>query len=266
MMDVEQCAVDLNTVAAFLAAPDVAALTPSALEAHAGRPRADLLVLLGNAVLDAVDAAAAAFERGLAEELMLVGGVGHSTAHLRAAVRTDPRYDGFALADAPEAVIMKELLTRWYDVDPAGLTLETTSTNCGANAEAAHRLLQARMQPPMSIVLIQDPTMQRRSWASFRKVWGPADATQFINAPPFVPVIRAEAGELVFERPASGGWPMERFVTLVMGEIPRLRNDAHGYGPRGRDFIVAVDIPPAVEAAHDRLLDSFSDRVRWPPT
>jgi len=51
----------------------------------------------------------------------------------------------------------------------------------------------------------------------------------------------------------------------VMGEIPRLRNDADGYGPKGRGFIVAVDIPPAVEAAYDRLTEPFGDLVRWPP-
>jgi hypothetical protein len=57
---------------------------------------------------------------------------------------------------------------------------------------------------------------------------------------------------------------MERFVSLVMGEIPRLRNDENGYGPNGRGYIVAVDIPPAVEAAYDRLLGPFGDRVRPP--
>jgi len=113
MTDVQQHADDLNTVALFLAAPDVAALTPTALAAHTGRPHADLLILLGNAVLDTLDAAAAAVERGLANELMLVGGVGHSTEHLRTAVRADPRYEGFGLDEQPEAVIMKQLLMRW---------------------------------------------------------------------------------------------------------------------------------------------------------
>jgi len=28
---------------------------------------------------------------------------------------------------------------------------------------------------------------------------------------------------------------------------------------------VAVDIPPAVEAAYDRLTEPFGDLVRWPP-
>jgi len=55
---------------------------------------------------------------------------------------------------------------------------------------------------------------------------------------------------------------MERFVSLVMGEIPRLRNDKDGYGPRGRGYIVAVDIPASVEAAYQRLRDLGGDLGR----
>jgi len=36
---------------------------------------------------------------------------------------------------------------------------------------------------------------------------------------------------------------------LLLGELPRLRDDINGYGPLGRDFIVHVDIPAEVEAA-----------------
>lgn len=265
MKDIHHHAADLNTVAAFLAAPDVASLTPDMLSAHTGRARADCLILLGNAVIDSVDATAAAIEHGIAETVMLVGGVGHSTEHLRAAVRADPRYEGFALDGEPEAVILKELLVRWHGIDPGPLLLGTTSTNCGANAKEAYRLLRNIDRSPRDIVLIQDPTMQRRTAASFRRVWGADDAPRFINAPPFVPIVTAEEGRLTLDGPAAHGWSIERFIELVMGEIPRLRNDEHGYGPRGRGYIAAVDIPPAVDAAYQRLLESFGEFVRWPP-
>ena len=32
-----------------------------------------------------------------------------------------------------------------------------------------------------------------------------------------------------------------------MGEVPRLRDDEHGYGPLGRGFIAHVDVPDEVE-------------------
>lgn len=107
--------------------------------------------------------------------------------------------------------------------------------------------------------------MQRRTWASFRRVWTPDTEVRFLNCPTFVPTVQVEADTLMFEAPERAGlWSMERFVTLIMGEIPRLRNDENGYGPRGRGFIVAVDIPPEVEAAYDRLQVPFGDHVRPP--
>lgn len=257
---------DLNTVAAFLAAPDVTRPIPSAVAEQLGRPRVDLLVLLGNGVLPTIDTAADAFRRDVASELMVVGGTGHSTDYLRAAVRADPRYDGFPMDGAPEATIIQNLLVRWHGIDDRHITVEPTSTNCGANAEEAYRLLQAQGRAPEAVLLMQDPTMQRRTWASFRKVWDGHDDVRFVNAPAFVPVVQERDGHLAFETPEGPGcWPMERFIALVMGEIPRLRNDADGYGPRGAGYIVAVDIPPAVEAAYDRLTEPFGDLVRWPP-
>ena len=44
-------------------------------------------------------------------------------------------------------------------------------------------------------------------------------------------------------------WPVDRYLSLILGEVPRLRDDAKGYGPAGRDFIVHVDFPPSVEQA-----------------
>jgi uncharacterized SAM-binding protein YcdF (DUF218 family) len=160
---------------------------------------------------------------------------------------------------------MNELLVRWHGIDANALVLGTTSTNCGANAEEAYRLLEDIDASARDIVLIQDPTMQRRTAASFRRVWGADADTRFINAPPFVPAVTVVDDRLAFDGPAAGRWPIERFIELVMGEIPRLRNDEHGYGPRGAGYIAAVDIPPTVDAAYQRLLEPFGDAVRWPP-
>lgn len=262
--DSPHTAADLNTVARFLAAPDLTVLTPAAVEEQGLAAPADLLVLLGNSVLATLDAVAAGMQAGVAERLLIAGGRGHSTRHLRAAVRADPRYEGLPLDDRAEAEILRGLLARWHGLDPQSILVETESTNCGANAEEARALLRQRGLRPDEVVLVQDPTMQRRTRASFRRVWGDPPP-RFLNGPPFVPTVEADGDALVFAQPDRAGlWPMERFVSLVMGEIPRLRNDENGYGPAGRGYIVAVEIPPAVEAAYDRLLGPFGDRVRAP--
>lgn len=259
----DQHTADLNTVASFLAAPDLLDLTSSTVASKVEGSQADLLILLGNSVLHTVDTVAAAHEAGVAEELLLVGGRGHSTGLLRREVRDDPRYEHLPIEGASEAEIMRDLLVQDHGLAEGDIMTETRSTNCGENAENAYRLLRECRSAPTEVLLVQDPTMQRRTWASFRRVWPPDSDIRFLNCPTFVPTVQAEEGTLTFENPERAGlWSMERFITLVMGEIPRLRNDENGYGPRGRGYIVAVDIPPEVEAAYDRLQTSFGEYVR----
>jgi hypothetical protein len=54
--------------------------------------------------------------------------------------------------------------------------------------------------------------------------------------------------------PDSRGWPFERWVALVLGEIPRLRDDSEGYGPKGKDYLAHVDVPEEIASAHARLV------------
>lgn len=254
---------DLNTVAAFLASPDLDDLSQSSIASVTGTPQADLLVLLGNAVVHTMDAVAKAFQNGAAKHLLLVGGKGHSTDYLRDAVQRDPRYEGADLDGKPEAEIMRGVLTRWHGIDAGPILMETQSTNCGANAVETYKLLDERGLTPTTILLTQDPTMQLRSHASFRRVWQERPEVQFFNAPTFVPKVDADGGRLAFtNRGVTGLWPMERFLALLMGEIPRLRDDAHGYGPKGRGYIAHVDVPPDVEAAYGRLCSELDEYVR----
>ncbi len=48
----------------------------------------------------------------------------------------------------------------------------------------------------------------------------------------------------------------------MLGEIPRLRDDEKGYGPRGRGYIVHVDVPEEVLAAYERLQRNFPSLTR----
>jgi hypothetical protein len=63
-------------------------------------------------------------------------------------------------------------------------------------------------------------------------------------------------------------WPVDRYLSLILGEVPRLRDDAKGYGPAGRDFIVHVDFPRRLSrhGRFFRLMRCFTKRcaiVRW---
>lgn len=49
-----------------------------------------------------------------------------------------------------------------------------------------------------------------------------------------------------------GMWEMDRYINLLMGEIPRLTDDKNGYGPAGKDFIAHIDMP-------DKVLHAFHE-------
>ena len=49
-----------------------------------------------------------------------------------------------------------------------------------------------------------------------------------------------------------------------MGEVARLTDDAQGYGPNGRDFVVHVDVPAEVARACERLKALLGEEGRPP--
>jgi hypothetical protein len=55
---------------------------------------------------------------------------------------------------------------------------------------------------------------------------------------------------------------MNGFLDLLMGEIPRLRDDERGYGPNGLGLIGHVNIPDDVLAAFDCLLPQYAQHIR----
>ena len=57
-------------------------------------------------------------------------------------------------------------------------------------------------------------------------------------------------------------WDIERYITLLMGELPRLTDDENGYGPKGKGYIAHVDIPDNVEKAFLILKEVYGDKVR----
>ncbi len=187
----------------------------------------DVLLLFGGSLPDAWDAAAAEVLAGRVGTLVLVGGVGHTTDALRTAIGED--------SDAAEAELMASYLRREHGIQQ--VLVERESRNCGENVVLARAVVRAAGLTPSTVALVQDPTMQRRMDAVFRLVWPDAVA---VNRPG--------------PREGRFAWPHQRWVELVMGEVPRLRDDADGYGPRGRGFQAHVDVPPEVEAAYAALL------------
>ncbi|KAL2444491.1 hypothetical protein ABEF95_016908 [Exophiala dermatitidis] len=265
----ESTASDINLISKFLSCQTVPSLLSS-------QP-VDVLVFCATAVLPVADNVFSALgsRPALAKTLVLCGGIGHSTELLYESIRKSKRYVFLAekVQGLPEADVLNVILQQCYPKlveqirsNALKLLIENKSTNCGANAVETRRVLESHSVPtPSSVIIVQDATMSLRTLASFQHVYANVlPQPEFLTCPTFVPTMSAsplnsdegDSPGLHFDVPGideSDLWDHQRFFDLIMGEIPRLRDDENGYGPNGKGYIAHVDIPPQVEAAWSRL-------------
>ena len=251
---------DVNLIARFLAHEQIQDLSQA--------PLTDCIVLCGSAILHCAETVFSALGKNpnLAKTVVICGGIGHSTQYLYNAVAQNPRYAALLLEiqGLPESRVLNTIFERFYDtarIARAGCTIiiEDQSTNCGANAIQTRKILEAHSIPtPRSFIVIQDPTMSVRTLAAFRRTYEDVSpAPEFMACPTFVPRVGVVEGKLEYVTAggfgSAGLWEIDRFCDLIVGEIPRLRDDAQGYGPKGKGFIDHVEIPGEVEGAWRRL-------------
>jgi len=226
----------LNRLAKFLA------LTDDVVASDVG-------VLVGCSVLANAEAVAKGYFAGNFPRIFVCGGIGHSTQDLRELV--SDQYPLIETVDQAESEMFRDILVSVQGVPADVIQIETRSTNCGGNARETRLELERLGWKAESLTIVQDPTMQRRTDATFRKLWEDLPEVRFVNRPPFIPTaIRQDGGWTV--DPLA--WSADRFLSLVLGEIPRLRDDVHGYGPSGRGFLVHVDISDAIEQDFEELV------------
>ncbi len=254
-MEPQSTAACINRLGQFCGMRDVPALTCAALEKNYGIAKADWMVLFGGSILAGGDALADAVRQGIAKEYMLVGGEGHTTAALRAQIRAElPHFNPDGLS---EAECYQGYLQHRYGI--VIHHLETQSTNCGNNVTFCLDRIRQLGMPAQHIILTQDATMQRRMDAGFRKY---AQDITLINFAAYAVEVVYWDGHYQYDAIPHGMWPVERYVSLLMGEIPRLTDDQNGYGPRGKGYIAPVHIPKTVKNAFNRLAEVFPDLAR----
>ena len=220
---------NINILAKFLGTRDIDALNQEELFNRYGIHQVDVMVLFGGSILEGGDVLASGIKN-------FVGGAGHTTDTLRQVVHLE--YPDIETTDLSEAEIFQKYIKHVYGC--MADYLETKSTNCGNNITYLLDLLKENNISFKSIILSQDASMQRRMAAGLKK-YVKEDVT-IINI--------------------HGMWSINRYVNLLMGEIPRLSDDANGYGPNGKNYIAHVDIPENVMIAFEELKLVFGSETR----
>ncbi len=246
----------INILGKFCGSRDIEQLTRSGLSDKYGIEQADVMVLFGGSILCGGDVMAEAMKNHVAKKYVIVGGAGHTTDTLREKVH----------AQCPEIITSKLTeaeIFNCYIKNKYGLTadeLECRSTNCGNNITFLLEMLQKKHIPYQSIILCQDATMQRRMAAGLEKHAG--EGLIIINYAAYQAHVSKVGGSLQYDTDIYGMWDIDRYVNLLMGEIPRLTDDENGYGPKGKNYIAHVEIPQNVRTAFDRLKKVYGNQTR----
>ncbi len=219
--------------------------------------KVDAVILLGSSLISHLEMVSDMYHLGRFKKLLIVGGFGHSTKFLYENIETFTSFKKYLDKNQSEADIYSKILMSFYHIPEESIMIENQSSNCGNNASYSYKMFSNHGLSYKRILLIQDPTMQRRSYASFLKEWK-TEQVEFFNYAPIAPELAMDCkGQLYFKELLNPPWTIERYVELVMGEIPRLRDDVNGYGPKGAGYIVHVDIPDKVEQAYQFLQKSL---------
>lgn len=249
---------DINAIASFLSREEARSLGD--LEPI------DCIVLCGSAILNCAESVFRALQVTpfLASTLVICGGIGHSTRFLNETLARHELYHDITneYEGQSESRLLYQVFARHFDaakVEAAGcrVLIEDQSTNCGANAVESKNILSKYSIQPKRMVIVQDPTMSLRTFASFEKAYESDESPpRFYTFPSFTPQVAKQGGQLVYNIPGvdiTGIWDLQRFYDLLLGEIPRLQDDEAGYGPNGKGFIAHVEVPRAIEGAWTRL-------------
>jgi uncharacterized SAM-binding protein YcdF (DUF218 family) len=119
------------------------------------------------------------------------------------------------------------------------ILVENQSSNTGENVAFTRRLLAQRGLDPQSFIVVQKPYMERRSYATFRKVW--PEKALVVTSP------RVSFDEYL-QRYSNETLSPDDVVGIMVGDLQRIRV----YPARG--FQIEQEIPPNVWEAYLELV------------
>ena len=125
------------------------------------------------------------------------------------------------------------------------ILIENRSTNTGENVLFTKQLLAEKHLDPQTFILVQKPYMERRSYATFRKVW--PDKEALVTSP------QVSLDEYL-RRYSNEALSSDDVVSIMVGDLQRIRL----YPDKG--FQIPQDIPDEVWDAFEELVAAGYDK------
>ena len=193
--------------------------------------KSDAILVLCSHDKAVAETGARLYLEGWAPLLIFSGGLGSITRHLW----QEPEADQFAEIAAAMGVPRQDIL------------IENRSTNTGENVLFTRQLLAERQVDPARFIVVQKPYMERRSYATFRKVWPEKEV--LVTSP------KVSLDEYLGKY-SNEALTTDDVISIMVGDLQRIRL----YPAKG--FQIHQDIPDDVWQAYGELVEmGYSSRL-----
>jgi uncharacterized SAM-binding protein YcdF (DUF218 family) len=191
--------------------------------------RSEVILVLCSHDTAVAERGAALYLEGWAPLLVFSGGLGVITKNLWS---------------EPEAELFAGV-ARQMGVPDERILVETRSANTGENVRFTRELLAGRGPEPRSLILVQKPYMERRTYATFKNYWPGPRVSVTSPQVSFEEYLRGYSNRALTE---------DDVVGIMVGDLQRLRV----YPEKG--FQIPQEIPDDVWAAYEELVRAGYDK------
>ena len=187
--------------------------------------KADVILVLCSHDKKVAERGAQLLLEGWAPLLIFAGGLGSITRGMW----DKPEADQFAEIAIDMGVPSKRIL------------IENKSTNTGENVLFTRQLLAEKQIDPQKFILVQKPYMERRSFATFRKMWPEKEV--LVTSP------QVSFDEYLSEY-ANKEFSKDEVISIMVGDLQRIKV----YPEKG--FQIHQEVPHDVWAAYEELVEA----------
>lgn len=189
--------------------------------------KSDCILVLGSHDTRVAERGAELYLQCWAPMLIFSGGLGRLTSD----IWKETEADKFA------AIALK------MGVPSNAIFIENKSTNTGENILFTRQLLEQKNLDPQTFIVVQKPYMERRSYATFKKVWPEKDI--IVTSP-----------QISFDDYPTVDLPLEKIIHIMVGDLQRISLYA------ALNFQIAQEIPEDVWYAYEQLVKAgFSQQL-----